>query len=453
MLCSKRLANLFYALMLAGVPAVSQEADHPLTLPEAVRMALERNPQVLVAGEQLVEVKGKVREVRSEAFPQITLEGMGMRLRDPGILNSPNFDKLPPEFLDLLNVTAYNLFDAGVTVRQPIYTAGKVRTAIRLAETGASEKEVGIEVARQQVTFQVFKTFHDWLLAEESLKVLRETYEQRKQHLELARKRQSLGVATEVDVLRFQVNLANLDPELIRAENRGRLARFTLNNLIMVDVNAPTRIDGRLEYRPLPSADLVEILRRAQEARPELVVARRQVEEARLLLKLAEAQNKLSVDMEGRVGVAVRDPTNFFDPNYGRWAVTFNFKLPFYDSGRKAGLVIQAGSRVRTAEHNLKQLENNVRLEVLSAHDDLQSLARAIDAAQLNVAQAEKVQQMTQANYQYGAATTIDVLDSQTAILLAREVLITATHAYEVSKARLRLAEGAPILDQEAGPR
>jgi len=451
MRCPKDVWMLAVVGILTAMPARPQDADHPLTLPEAVQLALERNPQVLNAGEQLTELQGRVREVRSEAYPQIALEGYGLRMRDPSILNSPSFDKLPPEFTGLLSVTASNLFDYGVSVRQPIYTAGKVRTAIRLAETSASEKEVAVTVARQQIAFRVFQAFHDWLLAEESLKVLRETYEQRKQHLDLARKRQALGVATEVDVLRFQVNLANLDPELIRRENRQRLARFTLNNLIVVDVNAPTRIDGRLEYRPLAAADPLEILRRAQEVRPELTVARRQLEEARLLLKLAEAQNKLSVDMEGRAGMVARDPANLVDPDFNRWSITFNFKLPFYDGGRKAGLIIQAASRVRTAENNLKQLENDVRLEVLSAHDDLQSLTRAIDSAQLNVAQAEKVLKMMQANYQYGAATTIDVLDSQTETLLAREVLITAIHAYEVSKARLRLAEGAPILDQEAG--
>ncbi|NWG12692.1 MAG: TolC family protein [Acidobacteria bacterium] len=443
------LSFLLGLAIVAAQPVLSQEIDRPLTLPEAVRLALERNPVVLNAGEQLAEVRGQVRQVRADAFPQVAAEGFGLRMRDPGILNSPSFDKLPPEFRDMLNVTASNLFDAGVSVRQAIYTAGKVRTAIRLAEAGVGEKEAGIEAARQQVSFQVFKAFYDWLLAEASLQVLRETQEQRREHLELARKRMALGVATEVDVLRFQVNLANLDPELIRGENRLRLARFTLNSLIMVDVEAPTRIDGRLEYRPLPPLDVAEILGRAHQMRPELVVARRQLEEARLLLRLAEAQNKLSVDMEGRLGMAVRDPSNFFDSNFNRWSVTFNFRLPFYDSGRKAGQVAQASSRVRTAEQSLRQLENNVRLEVLAAHDDLQSLARAIDAAQLNVKRAERVGQMMQANYQFGAATTIDVLDSQTAILLARDVLLAAIHGYEVSKARLRLAEGAPILGRE----
>jgi len=49
-----------------------------------------------------------------------------------------------------------------------------------------------------------------------------------------------------------------------------------------------------------------------------------------------------------------------------------------------------------------------------------------------------------QANYQYGAATTLDVQDSQTALVVANNSLNQATYDYEMAKARLRLAEGSP---------
>jgi len=143
----------------------------------------------------------------------------------------------------------------------------------------------------------------------------------------------------------------------------------------------------------------------------------------------------------------VREPKNFFSNEFSRWNVTFNFRLPFYDSGRKAGLVAQGLSRVRAAEHGLAQLENNVRLEIKSAYEDMQSSAKAIAAAKLSVTQAERVLIMMQANYQYGAATTLDVVDSQTALTMARNAQISATYDYEVAKARLRLAAGSPILD------
>ena len=79
----------------------------------------------------------------------------------------------------------------------------------------------------------------------------------------------------------------------------------------------------------------------------------------------------------------------------------------------------------------------------------MQSSAKAIAAARPSVAQADRVLTMMQANYQYGAATTLDVVDSQTALTVARNTQINATYDYEMAKARLRLAAGSPILDQE----
>ncbi len=438
-------------LLLASGPAAqlfSQEPQ-PLTLPEAVNLALSRNPEVLTAQQQLEELKGKITEVRSGAFPQISAEGFGLRMQDPSILNSSSFDKVPQEFRDALTPVPANLFDVGLTVKQPIFTAGKVRTAIRLAEETQREKVASLEAVRQRVTFKVFQAFHDLLLAEENLAVVRETYEQRRRHLDQARVRFSNGVATEIDVLRSEVNVANTEPELIRAENRVKLARSGLNNLIVVDLEAPTRIVGKLEYRAWPPPDLVQLQSVAMEARPEVQVARRQLDEARHMSKLAYAENKLSVDFEGRYGYAVRDWKNFASKDFARWNITFTFRLPFYDSGRKAGLVAQALARVRAAEFSLAQLENNVRLEIKSAYDDMQSSGKAVAAARLSVHQAEKVLAMMQANYQYGAATTLDVVDSQTALTMARNTQIGATYDYEMAKARLRLAAGTPILDQE----
>jgi outer membrane protein TolC len=265
----------------------------------------------------------------------------------------------------------------------------------------------------------------------------------------MARNRFAQGVATEIDVLRSQVNLANMEPDRIRAENRVRLARAALNNLVVLDLDVPVRVEGKLQHRPWRIASIVEFQERALEVRPELIVARRQLDEARLLLALARAENKPSLDFGGRFGFSTRDPRNQFDYEFSRWSLTVNFKLNLYDSGRKSGLVAQAASRVQVAEHNLAQLQNNVRLEIKEAHDVLQSSAEAIAAAGLNVREAERVLSMMQANYQYGAATTLDVVDSQTALTVSRNTQMNATYQYEIAKARLRLAAGSPILDEE----
>jgi outer membrane protein len=443
----------FLACAVLAAPCASvawvQLPAGPLTLSEAVRLALERNPEVLVAREQLAELRGKITEVRAEAFPQVSMEGFGLRMRDPSILNSGSFDELPPEFRDALVPRSINLFDIGLSVKQPLYTAGKVGAAIKLAVEGQREKEAALEAVRQRVAFRVFQAFHDLLLAQANLDVVRETYKQREKHLEQVRNRLALGVATEVDMLRSQVNLSNTVPERIRAENSVRQARAALNNLIVVDIDAPTEIAGKLQYRPWTAQAADEIQAHAMNVRPEILVAQRLIDEARLLGTLAQAEKKLKVDMEGRFGYASRNPWHLYVQDYRRWNITVSFRLPFYDGGRKAGQVVQATARLRAAEHNLAQLQNNVKLEIQAAADDLQAAAQAIASAQLNVAQAEKVLQMMQANYQYGAATTLDVTDSETSLTIARNTLINATYLYQLAKGRLRLAGGMPILDEE----
>jgi outer membrane protein TolC len=295
----------------------------------------------------------------------------------------------------------------------------------------------------------VFQAFHNLLLAEANSDVIRETHAQRQKHLELARIRYENGVATEVDVLRSEVNVANIEPEIIRADNRVRLARSELNNLIVVDLETPTEIVGDLEYLPWDAGSLEAIQEQTLVQRPSIKTMQNQLQQARLTLALAQAENKLSVDLEGQVGYAVREPQNFFNNDFSKWSITFNFNLPLFDSGRKSGLVMQARARVRAAEYRLEKYENDVRLEVKQAYDDMQSSEKAIHAARLSVSQAEKVLEMMEANYQYGAATTLDVMDSQTTLAAARNEEIGAIYEYEMAKARLRLASGSPILEQE----
>jgi outer membrane protein len=444
-----RPLRVFALVIPLAMPAAlfAQNPGQPLTIEDAVRLALLRNPEILVVQAQLEELKGKITEVRSGAFPQIEMQGFGLRLRDPSVLNTASFDLLPPEFRGALVPRPANLFDTGVTLRQPLYTAGKVGTAIKLAVESQREQEAALESARQRIVFKVFQAFQDLLLAQENLLVVRETVQQRQKHLEQARSRFNLGVATEVDVLRSEVNLANTRPEIIRAENRVRMARSALNSLIVEDLDAPTPITGKLQYEIWTPPAGVELQRQAKESRPEIIVAQRQVDEARLALSLAHAENKLSVDMETSFGISARDVKNLYQSDYTRWNVRVNFKLPVYDSGRKAGLIVQAQARMSGAQHALSQLLNNVNLEIKAAQDDLQSSAQSVEAARVNVSQAEKVLLMMQANYQYGAATTLDVVDAQTALTLARNSVLTATYEFQLAKARVRLASGSPILD------
>lgn len=438
---------LGYDVLLASGP----EEKPALTLREAVALALERNQQALIARAQVDAMKGRVREVRAQALPQITIYSNAMRLRDPSFLNASSFDAIPPDIREGLVPQGSNLFDYSIGVSQPLYTSGKVRTALNLA--ALENKGVATDQTRteQDIRLNTIRAFYDLLLAEDRLGVSRETIQHRERQLELARSRYRAGVATEVDVLRSQVSLANAQPELIRAENAIRQARSVLNNLLVRPVDFPTQANGQLTFIPWTQPDLQTIVREAMTNRPELQRLKINEQEADMALRLAHAENGLRLDFNAAYGVQARDPSNLTNRDFTRWNFQFNFTFPVFDGGKRSGLVEQALAQQRITRLTRTAQEDIVRLEAQTALDDLERAAKTIEAARLNVQQAERVLEMMQNNYKYGAATTLDVLDSQLALILARLTLLQGLYDHTLARAQLRFVMGQdPVEPQEA---
>ncbi len=442
---------LFQLLLGIGVPGMRAGTEPPekpdLTLVEALDLAMTRNPRVLMARARMDALKGKIREVRAQALPSINLNGSALRWRDPSFLNASSFDKIPEEFKQALVVVPANLFDYNVSVSQPLYTSGKVGTALRLASLESEGSGVDRDQAEQEIRLAVIRAFYGLLLTQQQLKVAQETVYQREKHLEMARTRFAGGVATQVDVLRSEVSVANARPELIRAENSVRQARAVLNNLLVRPLDFPTEAVGGLTFTPKPKMDLQEVVRQASAHRPELVRARVNELEAADQLKLANAESRLRLDFNGQYGVNSRLVSNLLNHEFNRYMFTVSVGLPLFDGGRRSGLVQQAVANRRIVELTRVDAENNVRLEAQTALDELERAEKTVEAAQLSVHEAERVLDMMQNNYKYGAATTLDVLDAQTALTTARWTLLQGLYDHTLAQAQLRYVMGLNPLE------
>jgi outer membrane protein TolC len=69
--------------------------------------------------------------------------------------------------------------------------------------------------------------------------------------------------------------------------------------------------------------------------------------------------------------------------------------------------------------------------------DELTAAHETILSARANIGQAERVLLMTQNNYKYGAATTLDIVDAQTALSVARTNLLRGLFDHSVARAHL----------------
>jgi HAE1 family hydrophobic/amphiphilic exporter-1 len=425
-----------------AVTVLNAQTDEAITLEQAVTLALARHPDVAVAKAASDAFRGKVREVRAQALPEITVHGGGLRMRDPSFLNSSSLDKFPKDLIDALDPVGSNIFSYNLSVRQPLYTAGKIGAALRLASVEAEGSLADVDRAEQELALEVTKAYYGLLWAEGYRENVVETQEQRKQHAAMARARYDSGVATEVDVLRSEVTVANGQPDLVRAENAIRQGRARLNYYLVRPLDYPTRCAETFLEQGWDAWNLDELALEAYRRRPELARLRVAEQSSGIMLDLAKAENRFRADFASEYGVMSRLPKNLFNSRFLRWSVGVDFTLPVFDGFKRSGMVYQAVANQRTARLEREKTEQQVKLELQQALDELRAAQETIVAARANIRQAERVLEMTQANYQYGAATTLDIVDAQTALAVARTNLLRGLHDHSVARANLRWAMG-----------
>lgn len=430
------VVTLIVVFLVAEFPALAQETA--LTLPEAVRIAVAKHPDVQKAHASADVLKGRITEVRAQALPDVSISSNALRMRDPSLLNASGIENFPQELRDALIPQGVNLFDYSINVKQPVYTAGKVGTALRLAAVEAEGALAEIDRAEQDLALEVVKGFYRLLWAERHLNLVEETQRQKQVHADMARTRYKNGVATEVDALRSEVAVANGKPELVRAQNAIQLARARMNYYLARPMDAPVELSGDFEEKDWDVRDVDELTREAIRRRPELNRLRIAERSAAAQVDLARAESRMRVDFVGGYGIVSRLADNLFNPQFARWNVALNFTLPVFDGFRRSGLVQQATATERQSRLERERMEREVRLGIQQALDELTAAKQTINAARANVGEAERVQEMMQNNYKWGAATTLDILDAQTALSTARGNLLRGLYDYVLARANLR---------------
>jgi outer membrane protein len=430
----------YLSLLAVAVLLVSVAGAETLSRADAVRIALQANPEVLKSREQLKYLDGRITEEKAAAFPDISTRATMYRYVDPSFLNSPMIDSFVAGLGAELKPIPSNIFEGGLDVRQTLYSF-KVGKAIRAAQLARQLGGADLRRAQQQIALETVQAYNALLYATEQVRVQQNALAQKEKHLEMTRNRRAAGVATDLEVLRAEVSVENQRAEVTRAEGGVELGRAQLNALMLRPMEAPISPTDTLKYEP---ADFLpdDVIQTALSNRPDLAVAELSEGVREQLVGLAKAEHMPSFDFVGSLGQSTSKPKNFVDSNFSKWTAAVNVRLPLFDGKRTAGRVAQAEAEAGKARQDKLALQNRIRLQAMDALVKLNVAARLISAAQMNVEQAKKALGLTQANYNYGAATVLDVTDAENALVQAETILAQALQQHADARATVNYVMG-----------
>jgi HAE1 family hydrophobic/amphiphilic exporter-1 len=257
---------------------------------------------------------------------------------------------------------------------------------------------------------------------------------------------------TDLEVLRFEVDLANARTDLLRLAGAAELARGDLNAVMVRPTDAPIEPTDALLFVDV-AAEQPKVVSEALASRSELKAATWNEKIYDEVIGIYRADMQPRLDFNGSYGWNTRLPENFFDTSFKAWSLGVTLKVPLFDGWRTAGRVAQArADRARVGQDRVA-LQTLIDLEAKQAVDRLSVARSVLLAADMNVKQARRALEMTEANYRLGAATTLDVLNAQAASAQAEINRVEALYAHANARAGLRYVMGQdPLEDTPPSP-
>jgi HAE1 family hydrophobic/amphiphilic exporter-1 len=427
---------LFAALFLAAgffLPRTSFAGENngkTLTLDEALRIAFERNRDVLKAMEFRRQVEGRYVEERAAALPHVMITAGVSRDRDES-QKAFGGGLIPPQ-------RETRQAEAGLS--QALYTGGQVGAAIRAAKIGFATADDQLRQFRQAAARDVTAAFYDVLLAREQGAIAAQTLEQKTRHLDEARRKRAAGTATDYDVLAAEVAVENARPEVIRTENLVRTARERLKFLLALK-ERDVDVDGTLLSAVDPYPRYEEALEAAWRNRPDLSDVRHRIGISKEVMNIHDAGGKPRLDFKAGYGWRELD-VGTGDADGKVWSAGLFVAYPLFDGWRTRGKVAQAKSDASSLRIEEAKLRDTIALQARDAVNAVRESGEIVKALSGTVIQAERLLVMAEKGFEYGVKTRLEVEDAELSVRQSKGNLARARRDYLVAKVALEYVKG-----------
>jgi outer membrane protein len=414
------------------------------TLNEAILIALQQNPNILIARQEIERTKGLFIQVRAAALPQVTATAQFQDV-DPhlGIVSSDGGGG------GGLSATERS-YSLEIAANQVIFSGGRVPGQISSASFQRDSSYYSFRNTIDLIVATVRQQFYLILLDRALIGVQEESVRLLQSQLQDQQNRFEAGTVPRFNVLQAQVALSNQIPQLITAQNNYRISELQLAKTLGLDFDprrgdqAPLEAVGELLYIPR-EMPITQAIALAKENRPFIKQQKALVLSNNSQVGVARSgyypQINASAGEEFRSS-PLTDNIRAARSGYifgatGTWAI--------WDMGATYGQVKQARAILEESKATLDDDVRQVELEVQQAYSNLIQGRELIQSTAKNVEQATEALRLATARLDAGAGTQLEVLDARTQLTTAQSLRLQALYTYNAAVAEFDRATATEV--------
>lgn len=416
----------------------------PLSLREAVEIALRESPILRGAVAELKAAEARLQMARSEKRWQLSVNAFASTGTESAILASP--PTIMPSATMLLSRRTF--FDANAMLMFPIFTGGRLEALIRQAEAVRHATAAQLEAMRLDVALETKLAYRRALLAREMVRVAEVYVAAMEERVRIDKVAAQVGRIPEFWVLRSEAELANARQMLVNAQRDYETALIALKAIMGVHPDSEItltdelgRDEGRgardeLRVGELPKRE--KLLAEAMEKRPELRAALRQAEAQNYAVRAAKALYAPQVGWT----VMANYMSGTGDMGQGGYLAGIAVGLPISDGGRRKAMVGEAQAMRGKALAEMERLKLQIASEVDTALRELQTALQNPQTAQAALKAAKEDERVAKVRYEAGRSMLVEYLDVLVTLLRAQVNEAQARYGLAVAEDKLRRAIG-----------
>lgn len=404
----------------------------------AILYALEHNRSLKVDSYDEEIAALKIDEANAGFLPKLSLNG-SYSVFDNISVSTISLGSAPMSFQSQPDRAS----SIGLSLTQPIFTGGALINGYQLSRLGRDIAKDKTSSNRSDLIRQIKETYLGILLSRELIKVSEESIEVAQAHLNVAKARYDVGLASRYDVLRGEVQVANLKPSLINMQNTLTNAKLGLGILLGLSEGQTADVSGSLSIEPF-EITLEDCIAKARAQRPELSLMRRSEEVAERSLALARSAYYPKVFLIGGYTHSLNEYNMGASFGSASWSDllqgTLSLQWDFFDGWAASAKIKQALIAKTQTRANLDQLDQSVRMEVENYYNSFLAAKETVASQEMNVENGKEGLRIAEARYKEGLMQSVDVMDAQLALNLAQTNYYKAIYDYQVAIARLKKA-------------
>lgn len=407
---------------------------------QAVLLALQQNPAIRNALQEIRRTKGVILQITAQALPQIG-PSFDWAWTDPNLKATTG---VPKPVRDARSDIAYNI---KVTGSQEIVNYSNWR-AIRGTFFQRDSAYFALRNTVDTTIATVKTQFYQVIVNRELIVVQEQSVALLESQLKDQQNRFEAGTVPRFNVLQAQVQLYNQIPQLIAARNAYRISVLQLAKTLGLDFNpargiaAPLRVTGDLAYVPR-KIDLLASIEEGKRSRPFLKQQRANVLNQIEQVHVAIGSWLPTVNATGGGEWLSNEFNSSFDAVSKGWFTTATWSWPIWDSGMAWGKIQQQRALLSESEITYDDDVRQVELEIQQAASNVIQNRDSIQATEKNLESAAEAVRLAKARLDAGAGTQLDVLNAQVQLTTAQSTNLQALFGYISSLAEFDRSTGA----------